>query len=340
MAVQDMDTKRQLRRGTICGFLCYVLWGSFPLYWKLLSNVDPLEIIAHRIIWCFVFTVILCALLRQNFIRLLRDGRAIRFLLPAALLITLNWGTYIYAVAVDRILETAIGYYINPLVSILLGVVVFKERLTRLQAVAVALCAVGIGFFTVNYGSFPFLAILLALSFGIYGAIKKKGGYPAVEALAVENTLMLVPAIVFAVVMANVTGTHGFLAAGPEGVDWRTTLLLIGGGAVTAIPLILFAKAANSIPLTLLGFIQYVSPTIAMLLGVFVNGEPFTLAHAVCFGCIWCGLALVGVDAIRASRKTSASEPTLLEREQAAYDEETASADPLTHPMYHGDGGV
>lgn len=330
MATQEANTRRQLRRGTLCGFLCYVLWGSFPLYWKLLANVDPLEIIAHRIIWCFVFTVLLCALLRQNFARLLRDRRALAFLLPAALLITLNWGTYIYAVAVDRILETAIGYYINPLVSIVLGMIVFKERLTRLQAIAVALCIIGIGFFTVNYGSFPVFAIVLALSFGLYGAIKKKGGYPAVEALAVENTLMLVPALIFVVAMANVTGSHGFLGMTAEGVDWRTTLLLIGGGAVTAIPLILFAKAANSIPLTLLGFIQYISPTIAMLLGVFVNGEPFTLAHGVCFGCIWCGLALVAVDAVRASRKASASQPSLLEQEQAAYDEETAQADALT----------
>ncbi len=224
-------------------------------------------------------------------------------------------GTYIYAVAVDRILETAIGYYINPLVSIVLGMIVFKERLTRLQVIAVALCIVGIGFFTVSYGSFPTFAIVLALSFGIYGAIKKKGGYPAVEALAVENTLMLIPALIFVAVLANVTGTHGFLGTTPVGVDWRTTVLLIGGGAVTAIPLILFAKAANSIPLTLLGFIQYISPTIAMLLGVFVNEEPFTLAHGVCFGYIWCGLALVGIDAVQASRKASVGQPSLLEQE-------------------------
>lgn len=312
MSDPDPDIQKQLRRGVLAAFLCYVLWGTFPLYWKLLSHVDPFEIIAHRIIWCFVFTVALCALMRLDFLRLLRDRRALRFLIPAALLITLNWGLYVYAVSIDHIVETAIGYYLNPLVSIILGMLVFQERLSRLQTVAVALCAGGICFFTVNYGSFPWIAITLALSFGVYGAIKKKGGYPAVEALAVENTIMVVPALIFAVVLANATGTHGFLAAVPGGIDWRTTLLLIGGGAVTAIPLILFAKAANSIPLTLLGFIQYVSPTIALLVGVFANGEPFTLAHAVCFGCIWSGLALVAVDALRSNR---------LEQEQRAYEE-------------------
>ncbi len=312
MSNPDPDIQKQLRRGVLAAFLCYVLWGTFPLYWKLLSHVDPFEIIAHRIIWCFVFTVALCALMRLDFLRLLRDRRALRFLIPAALLITVNWGLYVYAVSIDHIVETAIGYYLNPLVSIILGMLVFQERLSRLQTVAVALCAGGICFFTVNYGSFPWIAITLALSFGVYGAIKKKGGYPAVEALAVENTVMVVPALIFAVVLANATGTHGFLAAVPGGIDWRTTLLLIGGGAVTAIPLILFAKAANSIPLTLLGFIQYVSPTIALLVGVFANGEPFTLAHAVCFGCIWSGLALVAVDALRSNR---------LEQEQRAYED-------------------
>lgn len=325
------DTRKQVRRGTLAAFLCYILWGMFPLYWKLLAHVDPLEIIAHRVIWCFVFVALLCAVMRQGFLRLLRDRRALRFLLPAAVLVTANWSIYVYAVSIDHIVETSIGYYINPLVSIVLGIVLFGERLTRLQGTAVALCALGIAFFTASYGSFPWIAVALAFSFGLYGAIKKKGGYPAVEALAVESTLMLVPAIAFAVGLAVATGSHAFLDATPERIDWATTLLLVGGGAVTAIPLILFAKAANSIPLTLLGFIQYVSPTTALLIGVFVNGEPFTLAHAVCFGCIWCGLALVGVDAVRASRAVDASGAlTQAEQEQLAYDEETAALDPLT----------
>lgn len=296
--------KKRTRRGVLAGFACYLLWGFFPLYWKLLGHVNSLEVICQRVIWCAVFTAIICAIGRWDFIALLKNKRAMKFLVPASVLITLNWSVYIFAVDINRIVETSIGYYINPLVSILLGLIVFKERLTSLQWAAVGLCCVGIIFFTVNYGSFPWIAIALALSFGIYGAVKKKGGYPAVEAIAVESAVMT-PVAIAGVIVLSVTGvSNAFLGDTSSVAGWTTTLLLVGGGAVTAIPLILFATAANTIPLTLLGFIQYVSPTIALLLGVFVNGEPFTLAHTVCFGCIWCGLALVGIDAIRHSHKS------------------------------------
>lgn len=305
MAEHDENTRPhgsltgEERRGALAGLLCYVLWGLFPLYWKLLGEVDPFEIIAHRIIWCFVTTVIVCALAKLDFVSLLRQPRAWRFLAPAAVLITLNWSIYIYAVDIGHVVETAIGYYINPLVSILLGIVFFRERLTRLQLAAVLLCAFGVAFFTVNYGQFPWIAVCLAFSFGLYGAVKKRGGYPATPALAFESTVMVVPAIVFAIVLAHVTGQHAFAANLDDFHGWYLTALLVIGGPVTALPLVLFAKAANSIPLSLLGFIQYVSPTIALAVGVFVLGEPFTLAHAVCLGSIWCGLALVSFEALR-----------------------------------------
>lgn len=274
-----------------------------PLYWKLLGEVNSFEVICHRIIWCFVLTAAICVITRHDFISLLKTPRARRILVPAALLITLNWSIYIYAVDIDHIVETAIGYYINPLVSILLGIVFFRERLSTLQSVAVCLCAAGIAFFTISYGSFPWIAIALALTFGVYGAVKKKGGYPAIEALAVENTIVVIPAILGAVALAFVTGSHGFLGDVATAHGWAITALLVGAGVATAVPLILFAKAANSIPLSLLGFIQYVSPTIALLVGVFANGEPFTFAHAVCFGCIWSGLALVAIDSLRHAKK-------------------------------------
>ncbi len=177
------------------------------------------------------------------------------------------------------------------------------ERLTPLQWIAVALCSIGILFFTTGYGRFPWIAIVLAISFGAYGAIKKKGGYPGVEAIAVESTVMAPVAILGVVLLAAFGGGQAFLGDPSTAESWTTTALLVGGGAVTAVPLILFATAANSIPLTLLGFLQYISPTIALIIGVFVNGEPFTLAHAVCFGCIWCGLVLVAIDAVRTNRK-------------------------------------
>ena len=249
-----------------------------------------------------MFSIIICLVGRWDFIALLKDRRALRFLIPAAALITVNWSVYIFAVHIDRIVETSIGYYINPLVSILLGLVIFKERLTPLQWIAVALCSIGILFFTTGYGRFPWIAIVLAVSFGAYGAIKKKGGYPAVEAIAEESTVMAPVAILGVVLLAAFGSGQTFLGDPSTVESWTTTALLVGGGAVTAVPLILFATAANSIPLTLLGFLQYISPTIALIIGVFVNGEPFTLAHGVCFGCIWCGLALVGIGAIIAGR--------------------------------------
>lgn len=293
---------RDEKRGVLSGLFCYIFWGLCPLYWKLLVEVDSFEIIAHRIIWCFVVVVAVCVVGKRGLGALMRERRAWAYLVPCAIIITVNWAVYIYAVNAGNIVETAIGYYINPIVSIVLGIVFFRERLTRLQGIAVALCTFGVAFFTVNYGQFPWIAIALAFTFGIYGALKKKAAYPAITALGVESTVMVVPAIVFAVVLAHVTGTHGFMGDVTSAHGWLITLLLVVAGPVTAVPLILFANAANKIPLSLLGFIQYVSPTIALITGVFLFGEPFTLAHAVCLGSIWCGLALVSFETVRASR--------------------------------------
>lgn len=303
----SLQSKTSRNRGILAAIFCYLMWGIFPLYWKLLDGVNPFEITAQRMIWCTAFTLILCAIARLNFVKLLKDARARRYLIPAAVLITFNWGLYVWAVDIDRIVETAIGYYLNPLVTILLGMVVFKERMSAVEWIAVGLCCIGIAFFTVNYGQFPWISIGLALSFGIYGAVKKKGGYPAIEALAFENLVAVGPAIAFAFVLAMVTGSHGFLGDTQTLHGWTITLMLIGGGVVTAVPLILFATAANSIPLTVLGFIQYLSPTLALLVGVFVNGEAFTLAHAVCLGCIWTGIALVAINNLLLKKSGSQS---------------------------------
>ncbi len=296
------SAKAKERRGILAGIGCYLLWGVIPLYWKLLDQVNPFEIVAQRIIWCFIFTALICRIAKLDFVRLFHEKRARRFLIPAAIIITINWTLYIYAVSIDHIVETAIGYYINPIVTIVLGLVVFKEHMPLLQWIAVGLCCVGIGFFTFNYGQFPWISLMLALSFGIYGAIKKRGGYPATETIAVESAYMVPLAVVTCIVLAFTTGSHGFLGDAQTPSGWATTLLLIGGGLITMVPLVLFAKAANTIPLTLLGFIQYISPTCGLIIGVFVNGEPFTFAHGVCFGCIWCALALVSLNAIINSR--------------------------------------
>ena len=294
----DTSMSAEERRGTIAGILCYVLWGSFPLYWKLLVEVDPFEIAAHRMIWCFVFVGVACAILGKSFLPLLHERRALQHLVPAALIITINWTTYIIAVNTGYILESSLGYYINPLVSILLGRIVFGERLSRLQTLATVLCTVGVVWFTIDYGRFPVYSIALALTFGIYGAIKKHGGYPAIPAIVVENTVMVPVALFMLLVAFQSSGSLSFLGDTSSVHGWSLTGLLVLGGAVTAIPLILFAIAANKIRLSYLGFIQYVSPTISLLIGVFVFGEAFTSAHAVCFGCIWAGLALVLWDTL------------------------------------------
>lgn len=293
----------QQKRGTLAGILCYTIWGLYPFYWRLLDNCASQEIIAHRIIWCFATTVLVCALTRTDFVALLRDARARRFLLPAAAIITVNWSVYIWAVMVGHVVEAAIGYYINPLVSILFGVVFFKEKLTRLQLVAVVLCAAGVVYYTVDYGQFPWISLVLAFSFGAYGAIKKRAGYPALQALATENTFMVVPAIVFSVALAVTTGENHFFADVATFDGWKTTALLLIAGPVTAVPLILFAKAANDIPLSMLGFIQYISPTLVLISGVFFLGETFTFQHGVLLACIWTGIALVSIETLRTARK-------------------------------------
>lgn len=292
---------REEKRGIAAGIFCYALWGLFPAYWKLLDEVNAGEIIVHRIIWCFVTTALVVLIARLDIVSLIRSPRAWKILAPAAVLITANWSIFIFAVSIDRIVETSIGYYLNPLVTIVFGVVFFRERLTRIQLIAVALCAIGLAYFTWSYGHFPWIAVCLALTFAAYGALKKKGGYPPVEALAFENAIMVLPAIIAGIVIAHITGSHAFLGS-MSAYGWLITVLLIVGGPVTALPLILFARAANDIPLSLLGFIQYISPTLSLLLGVLVYGEPFTLAHAVCLGFIWTGIALVSAETVTAGR--------------------------------------
>lgn len=306
---EQVDTVKHVhggdRAGVLAGIACYVIWGLFPAYWKLLDGVNPAEIVVHRIVWSFVTMVLVAVLMGRSIRPLARSGRAWRILLPAAILVTANWSLYIWGIALGKVVEAAIGYYLNPLVSVLFGVVFFGERLTRLQVAAVLLASAGLTYFTVSYGHFPWLALALALTFGGYGAIKKKGGYPAVEALAFENALVVLPAIAFAIWLAHHTGTHAFFADTATTSGWLTTALLIIGGPVTALPLVLFAWAANKIPLSTLGFIQFLTPTIQLLLGVLAYNEPFTAQHVVLLTCIWTGIALITWESLAVVRRVS-----------------------------------
>jgi len=237
---------------------------------------------------------------------LFQNRRALLILLAAGLMNTFNWGLFIYAITSDHILQTSIGYFTNPLMSILLGMLIFKERLTPLQKAATVLAAVGLIYFTIDYGSFPWISLALAGSFALYGAFKKIGGYPALPALAVETTLVVPLALAYVAISFFLPG-RAFLGAGTHGLigaaGWLSTLLLVGGGAVTLVPLLLFGKAVNSVPLSWMGFFQYISPTLSLIIGTFVYHEAFTQAHAVCFGCIWAGLLLIAIEALLTARR-------------------------------------
>lgn len=299
MNTEAETQQTDVARGALAAVGCYAIWGSCPLFWALLDDVDAIELIGQRIAWALVLTVIACKfILKVDFVGLLRDSRARRFLIPSGLLVMVNWSLYIVAMVTNNVVEASLGYYINPLVSIVLGLVVFHEKLTPLQVAATVLSAAGVIYFTVSYGSFPWIALSLAFTFGIYGAVKKRGGYPAVPTIAVEGIIAL-PFAIVALVAVAMAGKSAFFSPDMSLEAWRTRLLLVLTGPVTAVPLILFATAANKTPLSLIGFIQYISPTISLLSGVLVLGEPFTSAHAVCFACIWTGAVLVIADAIR-----------------------------------------
>ncbi|MEG0620526.1 MAG: EamA family transporter RarD [Raoultibacter sp.] len=296
------------QRGIACAFGCYVLWGFLPVYWKLLDQVAPLEILAHRMFWGFVFVVILMRFVGKVDIKaMLADRPMMAYLTAAALICTLNWGCYIYAVNSGHMIQASMGYYINPLMSIVLGVAFFQEKLSGAQKVGALLATLGVLYFTFDYGTLPWLSLVIAGSFALYGAFKKKAACPPVSALAVETTIMLplaVAMIVVSFVAPDALGaTRGFLGDTASLASWETTALLAFGGVVTVVPFMLFAVGVNEVPLSVMGFLQYIGPTLTLLLGIFFYGESFTPAHAVCFGFIWAGLAVVSIDALVSARK-------------------------------------
>lgn len=291
--------KSEYRKGLIYGLLCYCIWGLFPLYWRLLDHVDSIEILAHRMLWSGVFMVTLFVGLRHMRLRdHIQHRRQWLMLLLTGILISFNWGLYIWAINHGYILQSSLGYYINPLVNVLLGSLFLHERLNRAQAIALILALAGVLYFTVDNGQFPIISLGLAFSFGIYGLLKKKMGLNATPALTVE-TIWMMPAALAYITFLCAKGQSALNV-----VDWWTWLLLVLAGAVTAIPLLLYGKAAERITLIDLGFLQYVSPTGQFLIGILVYKESFTIAHIVCFACIWTGLSFFTIDLLR-HRKTA-----------------------------------
>jgi chloramphenicol-sensitive protein RarD len=278
------------RRGTLLGVAAYLLWGLFPLYWPLLEPAGALEILAHRVVWSLVAVVVLLVVTGRSVRALPRDRRRLLLLVGAAVLIGVNWGVYIWGVNNEHVVETSLGYFINPLVSVALGVVVLGERLRRTQWGAVVVAAGGVTVLTVEAGRPPWIALVLAFSFGTYGLVKKVVGVGAVEGLVVETAVLAPVALVFLAVVAS--GGEGNFTSHGAG----HALLLTSAGVVTAIPLLAFAGAAARVPLNRLGLLQYMTPTIQFLIGVLLRHEPVSTGRLLGFVIVWLALLLFTVD--------------------------------------------
>jgi chloramphenicol-sensitive protein RarD len=287
------------RRGLIFGVLAYSSWGLFPLYWPLVQPAGSIEVLAHRLIWSLVFVIILLRIRpRPGWWAALRTRpRSVGYLSAAAFIIAVNWGTYIWAVNHHHVVDTALGYYINPLVIVLAGVLLFGERLNRAQWTALTIAAVVVVILTIDYGRPPWVSFTLALTFTAYALCKKAAAAGAMESLAVETTVIFPLALGY-LGWLEFTGTGAF---GHTGVD--KAVLLAGAGVVTAIPLLLFAAATTRVSLTALGILQYIAPTVQFLLGVLVFAEPMPPVRLAGFGIVWLALAIFTWDGLRRHRR-------------------------------------
>lgn len=288
-----MSTMKQHRTklGILYATAAYILWGFLPVYWKLVENVPAGEILAHRIIWSFVFMLVIVTCVRKwvPFIReltvIIRDKKKLIGISLAGLIVSMNWLTYIWAVNSDHVVQASLGYYINPLVSILLGIIVLGERLSRRQIISCLLAAVGVIYLTVSFRVFPWVSIILAMTFAVYGLLKKTVDIDTMFGLTIETMVVTPIALIYLLTLPET-------AFQLTNILTATNLLLMGAGVVTAVPLLLFAAGAKRIPLNMVGFLQYVAPTIMLILGVFVYNEPFTRAHGVAFTLIWIALII------------------------------------------------
>ncbi|WP_031169689.1 EamA family transporter RarD [Streptosporangium roseum] len=286
------------RRGVLYGIAAYTMWGLFPLYWPLLKPAGALEILAHRIAWSLVAVVAILAVRRHWswFRELMRTPKKVGLLALAAAIVTVNWGVYIYAVNTGHVVESALGYFINPLVSVLFGVFLLKERLRPWQWGAVGLGTLAVVVLTLDYGRLPWIALVLAVSFGTYGLVKKIAQVSAAESLTIETLVLLLPALGYLVYLQGQGGaTFGGLGAGHA-------LLLAGGGVITAIPLLCFTSAAIRIPLTTIGLLQYIAPVLQFLVGVFVVHEVMPPSRWAGFAIVWLALSVFTWDSLRAAR--------------------------------------
>ncbi len=293
-------TQRDVVRGLWIALASFLLWGVMPLYWHLLKSVPSLQIVLHRIAWSAVFVCGWLFLTRgRHWLQAtLAQPRLAWMLALSGVFISVNWGLYIWAVNAGHVVETSLGYFINPLLNVLLGVVFLRERLRPMQWLSVAIAAAGVLWLTLHHGSFPWIALALATSFAMYGLIRKLAAVDSIAGLGVESAYLF-PPVVALLLWSEGNGTGGFGA----GYGASASLLLVLGGVVTALPLVGFAYAVRRIPLTTVGLMQYIAPTMQLLIGVLVFHEPFGRDRAIGFACIWIALAIFAIDSVVRQRR-------------------------------------
>ena len=288
-----------MNKGVLAGIGAYLIWGFFPIYLKTLQVVPPLQIMLHRLVWSFLFVMLLILVRKewQQFRSSIFSSRVLLTYSLTAVLLAANWLIYIYGVNSGQVIETSLGYFINPLINVALGVVILRERLRPMQWLPVGLAAIGVLYLTLQYGSLPWIALALAFSFGLYGLIKKVAPLGSLHGQSLETGILFVPAVIYLFFAQS----QGFGAFGHQGLS--VTLLLAFAGIVTALPLLLFGFAARTIPLSLLGILQYIAPTIQFLLGVYLYQEPFTTTRLIGFAFIWIALLIFTLEGVYARRK-------------------------------------
>jgi chloramphenicol-sensitive protein RarD len=286
-------------KGVLLAGGAYVLWGLLPVYWKQLHTVPALQTLSHRIVWALLFTVMLLTVRREwAWLKpALRSRKTVLIFLASAAFLSVNWLVYIWAVNTNYVVEASLGYFMTPLLNVALGVLLYKERMRPGQWLAIAIAAAGVLYLAIVYGHFPWIGLTLAVSFAVYGVLRKQAPLPSLQGLTLETMFAAVPALLFLTTM-QASGQAAFINAGA-----LVTLLLIGAGAITAVPLLMFAAGVRLIPLTTLGILQFISPTIQFLLGVVVYHEPFNLERLLGFTLVWIALIVFTAENLITRRR-------------------------------------
>ena len=295
MSSSTVATAKEHRSALISAIAAFGFWGVIPIYWKWMAAVPASQILAHRVVWTALFLIVLLSWNQRwaDVKSAIVSRRALLYCLGSGAAISLNWLVFIWAVNVNRVLETSLGYFMTPLVNVLFGALFLRERLSRFQFASVMLATVAVLILTLGYGRFPWIAVTLAASFGIYGLLRKLSGTAATPGLFVE-TILLVPVAIVYLLIQQLNGTLFF--GSPH---WTPSLLLLTTGVVTGLPLVWFGHAARYLRLTTLGFLQYIAPSCTFFLSIFLYDEPFTRAHLVTFALIWIALAIFTAETVR-----------------------------------------